>query len=105
MDKISNNFILGALYVPSQSSKYYCSQFFDDMALDICSIRTNYDLPLMLVGDFNSRTGTINDIMLNETFDDLLDISNFIYPNILDTFKRLNIPVSRTNKDKTPNKN
>ena len=103
--KISNDLILGALYVPNQNSPYYCSQFFDDMALDICSIRTKYDLPLMLVGDFNSRTGTMNDIMLNETFDDVLDISNFLYPNILDTFKRLNIPISRTNKDRPTNNN
>ena len=103
--KISNDFILGAVYVPNQNSPYYCPQFFDDMALDICSIRTKYDLPLMLVGDFNSRTGTMNDIMLNETFDDVLDISNFLYPNILDTFKRLNIPISRTNKDRPTNNN
>ena len=103
--KISNDFILGALYIPHQGSKYYCSQFFDDIALDICSIRKSYELPLMLIGDFNSRTGVLNDIMLHETCDDVLDISNFIFPNILNIFQCLNVPINIISKDKTVNNN
>ena len=103
--KISKDFIIGALYIPHQGSKYYCSQFFDDLSYDICSIRKNYDLPLILIGDLNSRTGELNDILLNETCDDVLDISNFMYPNILNIFKCLNVPIIRTSQDKKVNKN
>ena len=103
--KISNDFILGTLYTPNQNSDYYCSDFFEDLALDICTIRKDYDLPLMLIGDFNSRTGTLNDIMLNETPDDVLDINNFLYPNILNTLHYLDIPKNRSNMDPTINNN
>ena len=58
--KVSEKLILGTLYTPNQSSKYYCSEFFDNLSLDISIIKGDYDLPIMLIGDFNSWTGTLN---------------------------------------------
>ena len=103
--KISENLIVGALYIPHEGSKYYCNEFFTDLALDICDIKSKYDLPIMLIGDFNSRTGTINDILLVENTDDVLDSSNFIYPDIINTLKNLNLPIHRSNKDTKINNN
>ena len=68
-------------------------------------INSKYDLPVMLIGDFNSRTGTINDILLIENTDNVLDPSNFIYPDIINTLKRLNLPIHRSNKDTKINNN
>ena len=103
--KIANDFILGAIYVPNQRSNYYCSQFFEELAHDICYLRNKYDLPFMLTGDFNSHTGTLNDISLTEICDNVLDISHFKYPNVLNMFKNLDIPLIRANKDTTVNNN
>ena len=59
----------------------------------------------MLTGDFNSHTGTLNDISLTEICDNVLDISHFKYPNVLNMFKNLDIPLIRANKDTTVNNN
>ena len=103
--KIAENLIVGALYIPHEGSKHYCHEFFTDLALDICDLKSKYDLPIMLIGDFNSRTGTINDILLIENTDNVLDPSNFIYPDIINTLKSLNIPIHRSNKDAKANNN
>ena len=75
-----------------------------DLSLDIFSIKADYNLPIVLIGDFNGRTGVLNDVMLLET-DDKLDLDNYDYPDILNTFNSLNIPVQRTNMDKNTNNN
>ena len=81
--KLAETFILGALYLPYEGSRYYKRGVFDDLTLDICSIKSQYDLPLLLIGDFNSRTGLLNEILMLETHDDLLDPSHFKYPDII----------------------
>ena len=53
---VADSFIVGALYTPHEGSKYYCNDYFTDLALEICDIKSKYDLPIMLIGDFNSRT-------------------------------------------------
>jgi len=62
--KIDKHLILGAIYVPPESSKHHDPQFYDDLNDDIAIIKLKYDLPLMIVGDFNSRTGMLNDLMI-----------------------------------------
>ena len=102
---ILNTFILGTLYVPCQSSPHYNPDFFEDLALDMAHIQENYDLPFMLIGDFNSRTGTLNEIMMSESDDIIFDSSNFKYPDVLDILKSLNIPFERSSKDRIKNNN
>ena len=58
----------------------------------------------MLAGDFNSRTGTLNEIMLLEQ-DDILDSSNFIHQNVESIFNDLGVPLMRTNADEEVNNN
>ena len=103
--KVSNHFILGAVYMPVEKAKNVWSpEQYSELSLDIFNIKDTYDLPIMLIGDFNGRTGVLNDILLQETNDDT-NIDNYNYPDILDTFNSLNIPVQRTNKDSKTNNN
>ena len=97
---ILNTFILGTLYVPCQSSPHYNPDFFEDLALDMAHIQENYDLPFMIIGDFNSRTGTLNEIMMSESDDIIFDSSNSKFPDVIDILKSLNLPFERSNKDR-----
>ena len=47
------NFIIGAAYIPHEMSDYYV---FDYLTNDIITIKSSYDVPIILLGDFNSRT-------------------------------------------------
>ena len=62
-------------------------------------------MPILLTGDFNSRTGSLNDIMLCQYPDDILEENHYLYPNVIEIFNSLDIPTKRTNKDSTINNN
>ena len=102
---VANNFILGTVYIPCDRSPHYWPEFFEDFEEDISDIKSQYDLPLMIIGDFNSRTGTLNEIMLLDNDDIVLDSSYFKYPDVLNTLKYLNMPIKRSNVDKSTNHN
>ena len=50
------NFIIGAAYIPNEMTDYYHDDVFDFLANDIITIKSSYDVPIILLGDFNSRT-------------------------------------------------
>ena len=100
-----DNFILGALYLPHENSKYHYSELFDDLSLNISTIKGKFDLPVMLIGDLNSRTGQLNEIMLLDIQDEILDERTFTQPYVVDILKSLNIPVKRCNLDTKINNN
>ena len=102
---ISDQFILGSLYVPCQNSKHHYNDYFEDLASDIDLIKESLDLPFLLIGDFNSRTGTLNEIMILESDDNIFDETYFKYRDYIDILKHLNLPVNRVSKDKTNNNN
>lgn len=52
--KVKNRFILCSVYMPHEALKYYSVECFDDLATDISTVMSKYDLPLVMVGDFNS---------------------------------------------------
>ena len=103
--KVAKCFILGALYIPYEGSKYHNNTIYDDLSLDICNIKSKYDMPILLMGDFNSRTSNANDIMMIESQDNILDASIFKYPDIINTLNSLGMPVTRANKDTKINNN
>merc|ERR1712055_179131 len=111
--KVADRFILGALYLPHEGSVYNNEKekeepnvdFYDELALDIWNLRDKYDMPLLLTGDFNSRTGLLNEIMVLEAQDVALDSSYINYPNIINIFNTLNMPINRINKDPKSNNN
>ena len=102
--KVSNYFILGTVYMPVEKPYYQNTEQYTELSLDIFSIKADYNLPIILIGDFNGRTGVLNDILLLES-NDKSDIDNYDYPDILETFNSLNVPVHRTNIDKKTNNN
>lgn len=58
---IGFEFVIRAVYIPHEGSKYHNNDLFDNIADDIIKIKIEYNLPLLLVGDFNARTGHCND--------------------------------------------
>ena len=59
-------FILGAVYLPHQMSEYYHEDVFEYLSNDIITtINAVYNVPILLVGDFNSRTGNLTDLERN----------------------------------------
>ena len=42
-------------------SDYYHDDIYDFLADDIVSIKVTFDIPIILLGDFNSRTGIATD--------------------------------------------
>ena len=56
----SLNFIIGAVYIPGYNSKFSDQNDFDIISEDILVFRDKYNLPFVLMGDFNSRTSNLN---------------------------------------------
>ena len=66
--KVNNNafgeaFLLGSVYIPCEGSIHYDNQWHDDIASDLSSMQVLYDLPFVLIGDFNARTGLLDDLI------------------------------------------
>ena len=59
---IGCEFIVGALYLPCESSKFYEPNVFESICDDISS----FEFPVCILGDFNSRTGCLNDLFDND---------------------------------------
>ena len=94
------DFILGAVYLPYETSDYYNDDVFDFLADDIITVKATYDVPIILLGDFNSRVGTQTDIQCELTHDGL----NFDNNPHLPFFENHNL-MNRVNKDTYVNKN
>ena len=54
-------------YIPGENSIYYDKDLFNSLSEDILLIKEQYDVPICIVGDLNSRTGTLDDFI---TIDD-----------------------------------
>jgi len=54
-------FILGTVYVPHEGSIFFNKDYFGNVSQDISFINSKYSLPIVMLGDFNSRTGTLSD--------------------------------------------
>ena len=100
--------IIGSVYLPCETGKNKDQEVFDTIYNDIFHLKTIFDLPLCLIGDMNSRTGNLNDIL---TFEHEIINSSEINDFAQDFFE-LNslegnnkISKKRTNMDKTINRN
>ena len=93
-------FILGVVYIPHDMSEYHHEDIFDHLANDIITIKAMHDVPIVLIGDFNARTGTTSDF--EQEF-----IHNGLFPeedSLKQYFEEQNI-MNRVNKDRQVNKN
>ena len=61
-DILGYKFILAAVYLPCEGSIHHSNEVFDNFVHDVIYIRSRFDLPFCFLGDFNARTGTLNDI-------------------------------------------
>ena len=55
-------FILGNVYIPHEGSIHYDDEWYTNVSSDMIALGT-LALPFVLVGDFNSRTGRLDDFM------------------------------------------
>ena len=92
--------IIGAVYIPHEMSDYYHDDIYDFLAADIVFVKVIFDIPIILLGNFNSRTGIATDFEnLYEHECCFLEENQFtLY------FKQHNI-IERANRDKYINKN
>ena len=59
--------ILGSLYLPHERSKYNEDGIYEDIAEDVMYLNAHCDDPLMiLTGDYNARTGVLDDCITIE---------------------------------------
>ena len=94
------SFVLGAVYLPHESSKYHDNLMFENLLLDLASLKNLLDLPFLLAGDFNSRTGNLNDSLeLSDTERNLFCVDDFVSDMVQESFTK------RVNQDKQINKN
>ena len=101
---VPTEFILGAVYIPCQDSKFHDENIFDEIEADIVNFNADYNVPIILIGDFNSRTSTLSDLLEleNNIFNtDFLDVES----NISEKLESFGIPANRTNMDKITNTN
>ena len=56
-------FIMGVVYIPHEGSKYYSNDLFEVLAHDCLDLQVRYELPFLLIDDWNSRTGLLFDFI------------------------------------------
>lgn len=107
-------FILGSVYIPHENSVFHEDDIFDVIANDVTTLRANYHgYPMVMAGDFNSRTGTMDDF-LDLEWESIFDLNQNAVGFEVDNFngglsrKELhekNISLKRSNMDKFINRN
>ena len=98
--------IIGSAYIPGDNSKHKDNEAYDVILNDIATLKRNFDIPICLIGDLNSRTGNLDDTFVidhNELSDmglaDIaLDIFNLDYNDYNDIICK-----TRVNSDNTVN--
>ena len=100
-------FLLGAVYIPPENSKYNDDSMFDDISNDFIFLKNKFDLPLCLIGDFNARTGDCSELLLDEECINSFTTQPTTYRNCeelhrSDLFNTTICP-DRNNKDKVIN--
>ena len=58
--------IIGAAYLPGETSTYKDNQMFVAINTDISTLKNTYQLPICLIGDLNAHTGSLDDSFVVE---------------------------------------
>ena len=100
---LGHEIVIGTVYIPPPDSPFSSGDEFDLILRDLLDIKSSHNSKICLVGDFNSRTGTLPDQLEPDrhllTATGLEDYRDEIF--IDDTFlNNLNIPTTRHNDDK-----
>ena len=95
---------IGAVYVPHEASKYNHKDIFHNLELDVATLKSQHDIPFILIGDFHSRVGVLSDfISVDESLSELFGLEN--NNEIFEIFQNHNVPVFRANEDQFINEN
>ena len=62
-EAFGHELILGAVYLPDEGSIHCHDEIYDNVASDVVAMNCMYDVPILLIGDFNSSTGIIEDFI------------------------------------------
>ena len=54
---------MGKVYVSHERSKHHDHDIFDAIETDIFNLQNECDLPIVMVGDYNVRTGMLDDVV------------------------------------------
>lgn len=102
--------ILGGVYIPCESSKFYKyfeNQIFDKIQNDLIHLKGKYvNAKFCLLGDFNSRTGLLNDFL--EIENEVAEATEYSYSkdvNMKCIVEDMGFPTNRYNVDKKVNNN
>ena len=103
--------VIGSVYFPTENGDHKDKDLYDKILNDISHMKGKLGLPVCLIGDMNSRTGNLDDLLYfereifdnseldNEVMQDILDINfNFFHNNSI-------INENRVNTDKIINEN
>jgi len=96
------SFILAAVYIPHESSVHNHNGLYDELIDDLITVTASYDSPILLLGDFNSRSGTLSDFPESN---DELHTDQCISENPDVIYFLANKIITRSNKDKCMNNN
>ena len=78
---LEENLLILATYVNDITSTYYDDRIFEELHQDILHF-SNENTPILLTGDFNGRTGTLDDIFADENFMELPIPPPNTFPNL-----------------------
>ena len=96
------DFILGAVYLPCESSRFCDFDVFENLRNDIYHFSSLYSLPFCLIGDFNCRTGVLTDFMnFEEEICDIagIDADDTDFLDFKEDCVDLGVPIERFNSD------
>lgn len=97
-------FILGSVYIPHESSKYFTNDIFDED--DVVNVKSRFsNIPICLVGDFNSRTGILDDFITFVSDVNLNEIPTDVLVDSKADLTSSGFNTERYNLDKHVNKN
>ena len=96
--------LIGAVYIPHEASKFYHKDIFPNLEFDVATLKSQHDIPIILIGDFNSSVGLLSDFLsIDESFTELFGLE--INDEIIDIFQNHQVPIFRSNEDKCINEN
>ena len=101
-------FLLGSVHIPCESSIHYDCGWPDDLSSDLSLLISTYNLPFVLMGDFNARTGLLEefveleDVVANECG---FTVNADVPLDLKEDLEELGIPSGRHNLDKRTNNN
>ena len=91
--------IIGDCYIPPANSSYSHGDEFDILCHDIIDLHAEYNLPFLLIGDFNARSCTHKDyVSLDKHIMENTKVPNEVFYNEVD-IENLGILPQRANKD------